>query len=413
MTSQRRRYLSRLAVIALALALALTGCESAPKPAPARPAEPASALVRLSPSDYPDFFDDLNYEGLEHAIDGSIAYLQRLPPEREFEFGRDRFTAAHVLQSLREFRGFIQVRPPSRALQQYISARCLVYRSTGRDRKGEVLFTGYFEPRLKGSRNVSPGFRYPIFGRPDDLVTVELGAFAEKYRGEKLIGRLQERTVLPYYDRREIEEGGVLFGKSQPIAWVSDPVELFFLHVQGSGKILFEDGRSINVGYEASNGRPYQSVAQLLIDEGKISREEMSMQRIRAFLNENPAEIQRVLNHNPSFVFFKETPDGPLGSLNVKLTPGRSVALDRKLFPPAALTFIATQKPLIDGFGNITSWVGCRRLALNQDTGGAILGPGRADLFWGSGPYAEMAAGHLKHTGSLYVIVLKPDGPSP
>jgi membrane-bound lytic murein transglycosylase A len=197
------------------------------------------------------------------------------------------------------------------------------------------------------------------------------------------------------------------------VAWLDDPVELFFLHVQGSGKVIFEDGQSIHVGYDCSNGRPYRSVGQLLIDEGKISRGEMSMQRLRAYLNENPFEIQRVLNYNPSYIFFKVTPQGPLGSLNVKLTAGRSIALDRKLFPPAALTYVETQKPLSDGFGNIQSWAACLKFMLNQDTGGAIQGPGRADLFWGSGPYAETAAGHLKHPGKLYFLVLRTEAASP
>lgn len=133
------------------------------------------------------------------------------------------------------------------------------------------------------------------------------------------------------------------------------------------------------------------------------------MQRIRAYLNENPAEIQRVLSHNPSYIFFKVVADGPLGSINVKLTPGRSIALDRAAFPPAALSYVETQKPLIDGQDRIMSLVACRRFTLNQDTGGAIKGPGRADLFWGSGPEAEIAAGHLKHPGKLYFLVLRPD----
>jgi membrane-bound lytic murein transglycosylase A len=271
------------------------------------------------------------------------------------------------------------------------------------------LFTGYYEPLLNGRRSISPEYQYPIYARPDDLLTIDLRAFSEKFGGEKLIGRTQNKSIVPYHDRREIEEGGALYGKARALAWVSDPIDIFFLHVQGSGKIIMEDGQVLNLGYDTGNGRPYRSIGQLLIEEGKISRAEMSMQRIRSYLNENPAEIQRVLNHNPSYIFFKVTPDGPLGSISVKLTPGRSIALDRKIFPPAALSFVETQKPSIDAQGHITSWVECRRFTLNQDTGGAIKGPGRADLFWGSGPGAEIAAGHLKHPGKLYFLVLRPD----
>jgi len=370
-------------------------------------------MVRIETSAFPIFSDDLDFEGLEHGIDQSIAYLQTLPPTREFEYGRDRYTAGHLLLTQQRFESFIRTRPTGAELQKYIRAFYRVYQSVGRDRKGEVLFTGYYEPLLRGRRATSPEYRYPVYGRPDDLLSIDLSAFAEKYKGEKLIGRVQNGVVVPYYDRRDIDEAGALYGKAQPLAWVNDPVDLFFLQVQGSGRILLEDGQTLVLGYDTSNGRPYRSIAQLLIEEGKVSREEMSMQRIRDYLNQNPGDIRRVLNHNPSYIFFKITPDGPLGSLNVKLTPGRSVALDRKLFPPAALTFVTTQKPLSDGTARVTSWVDCRRFMLNQDTGGAITGAGRADLFWGRGPYAELAAGYLKHPGKLYFLVLRPEAASP
>jgi membrane-bound lytic murein transglycosylase A len=165
----------------------------------------------------------------------------------------------------------------------------------------------------------------------------------------------------------------------------------------------------IIVGYDTSNGAPLPQIGQLLIGEGKISREEMSMQRIRP-TSAKPRESAR-LDHNPSYIF-QSHPGGP-SSLNVRLTPGRSVALDKKLFPPAALTFVETKKPLSDNQGQVNSWMDCRRFMLNQDTGGAITGPGRADIFWGSGPYAELAAGHLRHPGRLYFLVLRPEAASP
>jgi membrane-bound lytic murein transglycosylase A len=145
-----------------------------------------------------------------------------------------------------------------------------------------------------------------------------------------------------------------------------------------------------------------------LIDKKKITVKEMSMQKIRQYLNSHPDEIKEVFNYNPSYVFFQNEPNGPLGNINVKLTPGRSIALDRRIFPKAALCFIETEKPIVDGAGQIQSWRRFTRFAMNQDTGGAIRGPGRADIFWGNGPYAEIAAGHLKHTGNLYFLVLKP-----
>ena len=223
------------------------------------------------------------------------------------------------------------------------------------------------------------------------------------------MGRLTEQTVVPYYERKEIDFENALEGKAEALVWVKDPVDIFFLQIQGSGKIYLDNGDVINVHYHTTNGRPYRSIGQLLIEEEKILKEEMSMQKIREYLREHPEEIENIFNYNPSYVFFKTEPDGPLGNINVKLTPGRSIALDRKIFPPAALAFIKTKKPLIDTAGNIIDWTDCSRFVLNQDTGGAIKGPGRADLFWGNGHYAEIAAGHLQHPGKLYFFILKPE----
>jgi membrane-bound lytic murein transglycosylase A len=408
--NRRRAPNAVLALAAAALVLVLIGCQTTPK---APPAPEAGFLSRLSPGSFPEFGDDLDFEGLEQAIEGSIRYLSLIPAERELAFGPDRFTAGHVLRSLRHFQNFIRIRPSSKSLQKFIASDFLVYQSVGRDQQGEVLFTGYYEPELEGRSATGPEFRYPVYGRPDDLVTLDLGAFGEKYKGDKLVGRLAGRSVVPYHERREIDLEGAVFGKAQPLAWVRDPVELFFLHVQGSGKIILEDGRVLNAHYDVANGRPYRSIGQLLIEEGKIGKEEMSLQRIRAYLDQNPAEIPRILSHNPSYIFFRAAEEGPLGSLNVKLTPGRSLALDKKLYPQAALAFVETKKPLSDGFGKVRSWVDCRRFVLNQDTGGAIVGPGRADLFWGGGPYAEIAAGHLKHPGRMFFLVRKPGAGSP
>jgi membrane-bound lytic murein transglycosylase A len=214
---------------------------------------------------------------------------------------------------------------------------------------------------------------------------------------------------VPYYDRNDIDYKDALGDSAEVLAWVTDPIDIFFLQIQGSGKVYLDNGEVINVHYHATNGHPYRSIGKLLIDENKITREEMSMQKIRAYLQAHPEEMETIFNYNPSYVFFKIEPDGPLGNINVRLTPGRSIALDRKLFPPAALTFIVTEKPYLDGSGNIERWSEFSRFALHQDTGGAIKSPGRADLFWGNDHYAEIAAGHLKHTGKLYFLILKPN----
>jgi membrane-bound lytic murein transglycosylase A len=393
-----------LAVFFVALTVFVSGCAQ-PTKAPIQ----APAMQRITRWSYPEFEDDLSYDGLQYGIKQSLAYLQQIPPDRPFVFGNDRFDTAHMIRSLQHFLAYLQRKPSRRELAGFIQTNYQVYQTSGRDGRGEVLFTGYYEPHLQGSLVQTEKYPFPIYGRPNDLITIDLSLFSEKYAGEKIIGRLTPDSVVPYYDRGEIESRNLLAGRSEVLAWVDDPVDIFFLQIQGSGKVYLNTGEVLNVHYHTTNGRPYRSIGKLLMDEKKISLEEMSMQKIRQYLQDHPEEMQSVFNYNPSYVFFKIEPEGPLGSINVKLTPGRSIALDRRLFPPAALTYVETEKPVIDSRGQIQRWMRCSRFMLNQDTGGAINGPGRADLFWGDGSYAEIAAGHLKNLGRLYLLVLKPD----
>jgi membrane-bound lytic murein transglycosylase A len=366
-------------------------------------------MYRLSRLLYPGFADDLGYDGLAHSIRQSIDYFHNLSSETVFRFDQDQYTASHMIRSLEHFLEFVGTNPSDKNLKKFIRSNYRVYKSVGNGWRKEVLFTGYYEPFLQGSRQRTDEFRYPILARPDDLVSIDLSAFSTKYDGEKIIGRYTENTVVPYYDRREIEQEGALEGKAEVLAWLQDPVDLFFLQIQGSGRIFLDSGQIVNVHYHDTNGKPYRSIGKLLIEQNKISRSEMSMQKIRAYLRNHPEEVNDILNHNPSYVFFKTEEESPLGFLEVKLTPGRSIAVDRRLFPLPALAFIKTKKPIIDGSGQITRWIDFSRFVMSQDTGGAIRGAGRSDLFWGNGMYAEVAAGHMQHKGYLYFLVLKPD----
>jgi peptidoglycan lytic transglycosylase A len=396
---QHSFFYRNIAVILLTIVLALFFAGCAVKKYP---------LEKLSASSYPGFTDDILYDGLEHSIQQSIKYLKRVPSESTFKFGKDSFTASHMIMSFEHFLDFIREKPSAKDLKSFVKSNYLVYRSTGRNKRGQVLFTGYYEPLLQGSLNPDAEYQVPVFTLPDDLIQIDLAPFSPKYKGEKITGRIAGKTVVPYYDRNEIANSDVLEGRARTLAWIKDPIDLFFLQIQGSGKIYLDNGNTINVHYNDTNGHPYRSIGKLLIDEGKISRKEMSMQKIREYLRSHPEEAENILNYNPSYVFFKIEKDGPLGCLNVKLTPGRSIALDRRIFPLPALVFIETQKPVIDADGQIGSWTDFGRLVLSQDTGGAIRGPGRADLFWGNGPYAEIAAGHMQHPGRLYFLILKP-----
>jgi len=365
------------------------------------------AMQRVFSSNYPEFSDDMVCDNLEYGILQSISYLKRFPSSKQFRFGEDSFNAAHMIKTMEHFLNFIQTRPSKDEFNKFIKSNYLVYKSIG-GRHGNVLFTGYYEPVLQGSLERSAEYGFPIYARPCDLTSIDLSLFIPHLKNKRIIGRYAGRTVVPYFERDEIEYKAALKGKAEKIAWIKDQVDLFFLQIQGSGRIYFDNGKTINVHYDITNGHPYRSIGKLLIEKGMIERSEMSMQKIRAYLREHPKEVRNILNFNPSYVFFKIEEDGPLGCIEVKLTPGRSIALDRRIFPLSALAFIETQKPLINGDGEIHNWTGLSRFVLNHDTGGAIRGPGRADLFWGNGPYAEMAAGHMQHKGNLYFLVLKP-----
>lgn len=366
-----------------------------------------ASMKKLSTGNYPLFTDDMGFDGLAHAIGKSIDYYKKLPEDRVFTFADDTYSRNHMVESLEKFLAFVSTNPSQAALNKFLATHYQVYQSRGSHNDGKVLFTGYYEPILSGSPTRSNRYPYPIYACPEDLVSVDLSKFSSQLEGNRIVGRVSSQTLVPYFDRRDIDVKGVLTDKAVPIAWVSDPVDLFFLHIQGSGKICMENGHTLHIHYHSSNGHPYKSIGKALIESGKLSRNEMSMQAIRKYLKNHPEEQEKLFSGNPSYIFFKTEEDGPIGCLEEKLTTGRSLAVDRRIFPLAGLSYIQTKKPLIDGEENIQRWVECVRFVLNQDTGGAIRGPGRADLFWGNGPYAEIAAGHMKHAGNLFFLVLK------
>ena len=244
--------------------LIITGCGIFRK----RPSEiKETALIKIDSSEYPDFFDDMDYDGLENCILGSISYLNRVPPTKTFRFGQEIFNTTHMIRSLEYFLCFIQTKPLKNELIQYIKDNYLIYTTEGGDTSGQVLFTGYFEPVLQGSLSKDTEYQFPIYARPDDLTTIDLSLFSQKFKGETIVGRYVNQSVVPYYDRKEIEYEGLLEGKVQEIAWLKDRLDLFFLQIQGSGKIYLDNGEIINVHYHGANGRPYRSIGKLLIDE--------------------------------------------------------------------------------------------------------------------------------------------------
>jgi membrane-bound lytic murein transglycosylase A len=285
------------------------------------------------------------------------------------------------------------------AIRWFFETRFLPYRVLNADRTDEGMITGYYEPLLRGSRVFSPRAPYPVYGVPDDLLVVDLGELYPDLRNMRLRGRLVGNKVMPYYSREEIESGKAAL-KGRELFWVEDAVELFFLQIQGSGRVQLDNGQRVRVGYADQNGHPYRSIGRLLVELGELTLEQASMQGIQAWGRSHPDRLPELLNANPSYVFFRELPasdGGPIGALGVPLTPERSIAVDPRAIPLGAPVFLSTTWPNSDQPLN--------RLVIAQDTGGAIKGNVRADFFWGFGKEAGLQAGRMKQRGRMWAIL--------
>jgi membrane-bound lytic murein transglycosylase A len=391
-----RTTLARAVALATGLALA-AGCAGSRAPTPS---EPAAALRAVRSA--PVLRDDADPASLRAAVAESLAWLATQPADQVFLAGPRRFTVAEQARALQGLLEILGEGPEPQRLAVYIRGAFELLESAGGP-DGRMLVTGYYEPVVEASDRASAEYAVPVLGLPDDLVEVRLEAFDPRYRGERLFGRVEGRRLVPYWRRAEIDAGR-LAGRGLELAWARDPVDVFFMEIQGSGTLRFPDGREQRVGYAGANGRAYRAIGRLLIDEGHVPRDAMSMQAIREWLRAHPDQRERVLQHNESYVFFRPLSGPPEGSLGRPITPGRSVATDARIFPPGALAFLETDRPERAPDGGIR-WTPLARFVLNQDTGGAIRGPGRVDFFWGRGETAAFAAGLMRQAGRLFFLV--------
>ena len=287
------------------------------------------------------------------------------------------------------------------AQRLFYEDKLIPFQVINNDGSEQGVITGYYEPLLKGSRFKTSRFTYPLYAAPDDMLEVDLGEIFPQLKGQRIRGRLSGKKVVPYYKRAEIDAGTESL-KGRELFWVENAVELFFLQIQGSGRIELVDGRQIKVGYADQNGHPYVSIGKKLIEMGEMKLEDASMQGIKAWGEKNPEKLMALLELNPSYVFFRELPENltaPLGALGVPLTNEYSIAIDPKSIPLGAPVFLATTQP--------NSATPLNRLMLAQDTGGAIRGQVRADFFWGFGEKAGAQAGRMKQQGRMWVLFPK------
>ncbi|ALJ34009.1 murein transglycosylase [Azospirillum brasilense] len=393
----------RLSAAAVLAAAFLIGCERKEEEAKAPPPPPPEKLV-LTPVAFaalPGWSADRVAEAVP-AFQRSCAKVKALAADRSIGPDGVGGKAADWQAPCAELAKL----PPGddAAARAYFETWFTPYAAANNEeRRG--LFTGYYEVELKGSRTPDPAFPVPLYKRPADLVMVDLGEFADRWKGERTAGRVTAGRLKPFEDRAAIE-AGALSGKGLELVWLQDPIATFFLHIQGSGRVSFPDGTETRVGYAAQNGHKYVAIGRELIDRGALKREEVSLQTIRAWLQANPGEAAALMNKNPSYVFFQELKgEGPNGAQNVALTPGRSLAIDSKFLPYGVPVWLDAEDPL-------DAQTRLRRLLIAQDTGGAIRGPVRGDVFWGHGPEAEEKAGVMKSAGEYYVLLPKTVAPA-
>ena len=372
-----------------ALLVALVGCApttpptTAPVPAPER-----ATLTRVPFADLPGWADDAVGEALS-ALERSCVMILRGPDNRPV--GPD-----GVGGTVSDWRRPCTALPAPADARTFFEQHFRPFRVSA-NAGSTGLFTGYFEPELTGSLTRHSPTATPLYRRPADLVMVELGDWRGDLRGQRVAGRVVDGRLTPYASRAEIDRGA-LGGQGLELLWLDSAVDAFFLHIQGSGAVRLPDGRTVRVGYAAQNGHAYVPIGRPMVQQGLLPADGVSMQSIRGWLEANPARAASVMQLNPSYIFFRLTPDGPIGAQGVTLTPGRSLAIDPAFIPlgaPIWLDVADDEAPR----GRV------QRLVIAQDTGGAIRGPVRGDVFWGTGTAAGDRAGRYRQQGGFWLLL--------
>lgn len=343
----------------------------------------------------PDFSIGWHERGrLSEAVQYSLDYLSKPSSKGFFPYGP--ITHERMVASLRRFQELLDTSASAEEFRAALMSEFEVWMARGRENSGEVLYTGYCRPIFNGSLTRTEKFCYPLYGLPDDL---------EKGADGAILGRRTESgDVVPYYTAAELRENGHLDGLE--LVWLDDPFDAYIAQVQGSALIRLPDETMLEVGYAGKNGHEYRSVAQVMIDEGRIPRSRVSLTVLQEYFERNPGEVERLVPMNPSFVFFQESQGGPYGALGVPVTEGRSLATDKDAFPRAGLAYCEVRLPAGDGTAALVQRP-YRFFSLDQDRGGAIRSAGRCDVFLGTGDEALARAGHTLSVGRLYYLFLK------
>jgi membrane-bound lytic murein transglycosylase A len=371
-----------------------------------KPEREKVSLVQVSGKSLPVFTDGLEGSGLKEAIRLQLEKLKREDLDQPVKFGEMKITRKRILKTLECFYTLLE-KNDSAFLNKEIPKQFIVLQATGVNQKGEVLFTGYYQPVLDARTKAEGDYQYPLYRIPGDLQVIDLGELNHKYAGEKIGLRVDEGKIKPYFDRQAIDKDWVLQGKGLELVYLKDFLDRYMLQVQGSGVMKIENGEEIKVRYAGSNGFPYTSLREFLVDKKILSPDKASAKYIREYFDKNPEEVKELLYQNRRYIFFAKYTGNVRGSEGVDLTAGRSIATDKTLFPGGGLAFIQCRKPVLNAQGEVMKWEPMIRFMVDQDAGAAINGPGRVDIFWGTGKEAGDIAGSIKEKGKLFYLLIK------
>lgn len=372
--------------------------------------EPAVALKRLAPEDWPPIADELDAKSLARAAASSLKFFETFKDQKKsFKLGDREVGVGLLAETVRAVVDAVRESNTPAELEARLKEGFELYQSVGSDGEGKVVYSSYYQPVLPASLKETKRYRYPIYRKPPDMVEADLGAFNAKYKGESVLGRAADGKLVPYFNRRDIDVRQVLKGRKLEVAWLANQFDRLDLHIQGSGILELPDGRKMLAKFAATNALPYKSVGLSVVGSGAMSRAEITHQKLREYLTEHPEGEGWLISQNPRYTFFDVVPlpeDGqPFGTINEALTPGRSIAIDPKAIPLGAVAYLRVPMPQANRRGELLGIFPTSRLVMCQDTGGAILGPGRVDIYLGHGPQAKTSAVNQWHEGRLYVLL--------
>ena len=360
-------------------------------------------------SQWPLFHDELTKESLRDAAKRSVAYLAGQPTGLKFNIGDREVSAGDLQATIQDLSRLAEEAKDDNEFNVRLHERFDLFQSVGSDGSGKVVFSAYYQPTLPASLKKTATFRYPLYRKPKDLVSVDLGAFG--LAGDPIAGRIARGNLVPYYSRREIDGRKGLAGKGLELAWLDNDFDRLTLHIEGSGILRFEDGREALAKFAATNALPFKSVGTVVVGSGALAKSEITHASLRRYLLDHPEGAGWILSQDPRYTFFDLAPlvgdAEPAGTMGQPLTPGRSIAIDPKLVPLGAIVYFETSMPQADERGRLLGVFPASRFVLCQDTGGAIQGPGRVDIFVGHGREAEVISPNQWAEGRLFLFLKK------